>query len=114
MSNNPFIRLVRPATNWQSAYDQWYFQNFGIVDGWHKELAAADYKLYAQGTPPRTATREELHNAMFPKHTIVEPPGKEPPGKEPTNVEHEEDLLSQNFAKVILDGCGAEASKKSS
>ena len=100
----PFLRLVRPATDWQSAYDQWYFRNFGIVDGWRKELAAADYAVYGNGTPPRTATREELLNAMFPEPTNVEPPVAEP----------EEDLSSKDFARVALDGEGAEASQGSS
>ena len=44
----PFARLVRPATDWQSAYDQWYYQTYGIVDGWKKELRKADTLVYGQ------------------------------------------------------------------
>ena len=62
----PFIRLVRPPSDWQSAYDQWYFQEFGIVDGWNKELRRADRIIY--GDPE---VREGLTNL-----TLEEPPTK--------------------------------------
>lgn len=87
----PFIRLARrPPKDWQSAYDQWYYDNFGIIDGWRKELAAADCRMFGNGKSVGTVTDEKFHSVMFPEK------------KTKNKVDEVADEVADDFAKVSI------------